>query len=51
MAAYSARVLQVLDVIRADGVSGEAKNQALRSIIDKIIFNKAGGTFDFFFAP
>lgn len=51
VAAYSARVLQVLDVVRADGVSGEAKNQALRSIIDKIVFNKAGGTFDFFFLP
>lgn len=51
VAAYSARVLQVLDVVRADGVSGEAKNQALRSIIDKIIFKKAGNTFDFFFLP
>lgn len=51
VAAYSARVLQVLDVIRADGVSGEAKNQALRSIIDKIVFNKADNTFDFFFLP
>ena len=51
VAAYSARVLQVLDVVRADGVSGEAKNQALRSIIDKIVFNKADNTFDFFFLP
>ena len=51
VAAYSARVLQVLDVVRADGVSGEAKNQALRSVIDKIVFNKADNTFDFFFLP
>lgn len=51
IAAYSSRVLQVLDVIRADGVCGEAKNQALRSIIDKIVFNKAGNTFDFYFLP
>lgn len=51
VAAYSARVLQVLDVVLADGVSGEAKNRALRSIIDKIVFNKAGGTFDFYFLP
>lgn len=51
VSAYLARVLQVLDVVRADGVSGEAKNQALRSIIDKIVFNKADNTFDFFFLP
>lgn len=51
VAAYSARVLQVLDVIRADNVSGEAKNAALRTIVDKIVYNKAAGSMDFYFLP
>ena len=46
---FSPQVKEVIAVLRAPDVSGEAKNMALRSIVDKIVFNKHAGTFDIFF--
>ena len=50
-AAYSARVLDVLEIIKAPNVSGETKNEALRSIIDRIVFDKQANVMDFYFLP
>lgn len=49
--AYKQRVADVLDIIRAADVDGEAKNAALRSIVERIVYNKAAGTMDFYFLP
>lgn len=49
--AYTKKVASVLDVIKSPDIDGEAKNAALRSVIDHITFNKALGTFDIFFSP
>ena len=49
--AYKKKVVGVLSVIKSPDVSGEAKNMALRSIIDKIVFNKPENTFDIYFCP
>lgn len=46
---FAPQVKEVIAVLRAPDVSGEAKNMALRSIVDKIVFNKHAGTFDIFF--
>ena len=46
---FSPQVKEVIAVLRAPDVSGEAKNMALRSIVDKIVFNKHAGTFDIYF--
>lgn len=48
--AYAKRVDEVLAIIKAPDASEESKNEALRSIIDKIIFDKAAGKFQIFFA-
>lgn len=45
------RAVEVLSIIKSPDVSEEAKNKALRSIIDKIVFNKKDYTFDIYFAP
>lgn len=50
-APYSARVLDVLEIIKAPNVSGETKNEALRSIIDRIVFDKQANVMDFYFLP
>lgn len=47
--AFAARVLKVLDVLRSPDISEEAKNTALRSIIDKIVYSKTDETFQFYF--
>lgn len=49
-AAYSRRVEEVLETIKSPDVTVQAKNEALRSIIDKIVYNKPDSTFDVFFA-
>lgn len=50
-AAYSARVLDVLEILKAPDISGEAKNEALRYIIDRIVYNKQESVMDFYFLP
>jgi len=48
---YTKKVARVLDIIKSPDVSEEAKNEALRSVLDKIVFNKPLYTFDFYFIP
>lgn len=47
---YLKKVLDVLSVIKSPNIDAEAKNQALRSIVDRVVFNKPTGTFDIYFA-
>jgi hypothetical protein len=49
--AYQQRAIEVIKIIKSPDVSEEAKNSALRTIIDKIVFNKEQNTFDFYFLP
>lgn len=39
-AAYAAKVAGVLEIITDDGVAPEAKNEALRTVVEKIVYNK-----------
>lgn len=45
------KIVNVLDVITSTTASEEAKGDALRSIVDKIVFNRPGDTLDFYFLP
>ena len=47
--AYSKKVEEVLKVVTNPEESTEAKNQALRSILTKVVFNKPSKTFSLFF--
>lgn len=44
------QVVEVLKIIKSPDIDDEAKNMALRSIIDKIVFDKHKDTFDIYFA-
>lgn len=48
-AIYRAKVIGVLDILKSPHADESAKNKALRSIIDKIVYNKPEGAFDFYF--
>lgn len=48
-ALYRAKTAGVLEIIKSADAGETAKNKALRSIIDKIVYNKPEGTFDFYF--
>ena len=39
-AAYAAKVAGVLEIITTEGIAPEAKNEALRTVVEKIIYNK-----------
>ena len=43
--------IEVLKILKSDEISEAAKNTALRSIIDKIVYNKAENVLDIYFAP
>lgn len=45
------RVLNVLDILKDPAVSETGKNEALHSIIDRIVFDRAQKRFDVFFRP
>ncbi len=47
---YAKEVAKVLELVKSPDISEESKNEALRSVIDKIVFDKASGRFDIFFA-
>ena len=47
--AYAKKVAEVVDFIKRDDVTPTAKNEALRTIIDKIVFEKAKGNLAIFF--
>jgi DNA invertase Pin-like site-specific DNA recombinase len=46
---YASKVMDVIKFIEAPDVSPQAKNEALRSIISKIVFNKANQSLDIYF--
>ena len=46
---FSPKAIEVLTIIKSPDVSEEAKNEALHSIIEKIVFNKLENTFDIYF--
>ena len=50
IAAYHKKVMEVIELIKSSGVDELAKNEALHSILDKILFNKPQNTFTFYFA-
>jgi len=45
------KVADVLVILKDPTHSELEKNKALRSVIDKIVYNKPEGTFDFYFTP
>ena len=49
--AYRAKLREVVQIIKDPAATELAKNKALRSVIDKIVYNKPEGTFDFYFSP
>ena len=48
--AFTQKTAAVLELLKSPDVSAQAKNEALRSVIEKIVYNKAEGTFDFYFS-
>ncbi len=46
---YSKKVMNVIKLIESPDVTPQAKNEALRTIISKIVFNKANSTLDIYF--
>lgn len=51
LAAYTEKVRSVLQILKDPSASPAAKNEALRSVVDKIVYNKPSQTFDFLFYP
>lgn len=49
--AFTQKTAAVLELLKSPDVSAQAKNEALRSVIEKIVYNKAEGAFDFYFSP
>ena len=47
--AFAKKVLEVLELIERDDVTEAAKNEALRSIIEKVVFEKAKGNVAIYF--
>lgn len=46
---YSSKMVKILEIITDDNQSAEAKNKALRLIIERIIYNKTNKTIDIIF--
>lgn len=46
---YQKRVLSVLEIIKSPDITGEEKNAALRTIIDRVVYHKKSNTFDLYF--
>lgn len=40
VAAYTEKVAKVLEIITAEGIAPAAKNEALRTVVEKIVYNK-----------
>ena len=47
--AYAKRVIEVVDFIKRPDVTEKAKNEALRTIIEKVVFEKAKGNLAIYF--
>ena len=50
LATYHNKVMEVLAVIKSPDVDEQTKNEALKSILDRIVFNRPDNTLNFFFA-
>ena len=50
-ASFKPKAIEVMSILRSPDVDGETKNAALRSIVEKIVFNKLENTFDIYFLP
>jgi predicted nucleic acid-binding OB-fold protein len=48
-AAYAEKVSEVLEIITDDQITPEAKNEALRTVVEKIIYNKPEGRVEIYF--
>ena len=48
-AAYALKLQEVLEFIKQDNVSEKAKNEALRTVIDKIVYDKPNGKIILYF--
>lgn len=44
-----AKTIEVMKILRSPDVPAKAKNEALRSILEKIVFNKLSNSFDIYF--
>ena len=44
------KVAGVLDLLRSPDVDDSVKNEALRSVIDRIVYDREKNTFDFYFS-
>lgn len=51
ISAYKKKVVAVLETVKSPDVSDEAKGEALRSVVEKIVYNKEQQRFDLFFIP
>ena len=49
LSALSKKVLAVLEIIESVDVSEQSKNEALRTIISKIIYNKEASSLELYF--
>ncbi len=49
--AYTKKVLGVLEIVKSPDAAEEQKNTALRSIVDRIVYNKNPDSFDIFLTP
>lgn len=49
--AYKKKTIEILSIIKSPDIDEGAKNMALRSIIEKIIFKKLENTFEIYFLP
>ena len=47
--AYAKRVIEVVDFIKRSDVTAKSKNEALRTIIEKVVFEKAKGNLAIYF--
>ena len=50
-AAFRPKLMHVMDILRDPEIPAATKNAALRSVIDKIVFDRRRNTFDIFFCP
>ena len=47
--AYAKRVIEVVDLIKRTDVTAKAKNEALRTIIEKVVYEKANNNLAIYF--
>ena len=50
-AAYAKKVAEVIEIIKSENVTPQAKNEALRNIIEKVVYEKANNNVAIYFHP